>query len=153
MSLLAGQSPAISVTVTGTPPYFYQWRDNGANLANGGVYGGVFMNTLTLTAVTTNNSGNYTVAITNAAGAVTSSVSVLNIVLPPQLAAAAGSPGNFQLNANTITGLNYVVLTTTNLAAAPWTPVLTNNTGLSGAINFQTNNAGGPNQFYRLVFP
>jgi hypothetical protein len=153
LSLLAGQSSAISVTATGTPPYFYQWRDNGANLANGGVYGGVFTNTLTLTAVTTNNSGNYTVAITNAAGAVTSSISALNIVLPPQLAAAAGNPGNFQVSANTITGLNYVVLTTTNLAAAPWAPVLTNNTGLSGAINFQTNNTGSPNQFYRLVFP
>jgi len=151
--LLAGQSSAISVTVTGTPPYFYQWRDNGSNLANGGVYGGVFTNILTLTAVATNNSGNYTVAITNTAGAVTSSVSALTIVLPPQLAATAGSPGSFQFSANTITGLNYVVLTTTNLAAAPWTPILTNNTGLSGAINFQTNNPGGPDQFYRLVFP
>ncbi len=33
LSLLAGQSSAISVTVTGTPPYFYQWRDGGTNLA------------------------------------------------------------------------------------------------------------------------
>ena len=41
LSLLAGQSSAISVTVTGTPPFSYQWRDGGANLANGGVYGGV----------------------------------------------------------------------------------------------------------------
>ncbi len=153
LSLLAGQSSAISVTVTGTPPYFYQWRDNGANLANGGNYGGVFTNTLTLTAVTTTNSGNYTVAITNVSGAVTSSVSALNVVMPPPVAAAAGSPGNIQFNANTITDLNYVVLMTTNLAVPSWIPVLTNNTGLSGTINFQTNTAGSPNQFYRLRFP
>ncbi len=118
LSLLAGQSSTISVTVTGTPPYFFQWRDGGTNLANGGVYGGVFTNTLTLKAATTNNSGNYTVAITNAAGAVTSSVSALSIVLPPQLTSVAGSPGNFQFNANTITGLDYVVLTATNLAVS-----------------------------------
>jgi hypothetical protein len=46
-----------------------------------------------------------------------------------------------------------VVLSATNLAAPTWTPVLTNNTGLSGVINWQTNTAGGPNQYYRLLFP
>jgi hypothetical protein len=153
LSLLAGQSSVISVTVTGTPPYFYQWRDGGANLAAGGVYGGVLTNTLILTAVTTNNSGNYTVAITNIAGAVTSSVTALNIVLPPQLTTAAGSPGIFQINAGSITGLTYVVQMATNLAAPFWTPVLTNNTGVSGTINYQTNTDSGPNQFYRLMFP
>jgi len=93
------------------------------------------------------------VAITNVAGAVTSSVSALNIVLPPQLTTTAGSPGSVQFNANTITDLNYVVEMTTNLTAPLWTSVLTNNTGLSGTINFQTNATGSPNQFYRLMFP
>jgi hypothetical protein len=73
--------------------------------------------------------------------------------MPPPLAAVIGSPGSFQINANTITDLNYVVLVATNLAAPTWTPVLTNNTSLSGIINWQTNTAGGPNQFYRLMFP
>jgi hypothetical protein len=153
LSLLAGQNSTISVTVTGTPPYYYQWRDGGANLANGGVYSGVFTNTLTLTAVNTNNSGSYTVAITNVAGAITSSVTALSVVLPPRLGTATGSPGNFQFNANTITGLNYVVLMSTNLAGSNWTPILTNNTGLTGNINFQTNSAGNPYLFYRLLFP
>jgi hypothetical protein len=153
LSLLAGQNSVISVAVSGTPPFSYQWRDGGANLTNGGVYGGVFTNTLTLTAVATTNSGNYSVAITNVAGAITSSVTALNIVLPPQLTTAAGGPGNFQFNANTITDLNYVVLMATNLTASLWIPVLTNNTGSVGTINYQTNTAGGPIQFYRLQFP
>jgi len=153
LSLLAGQSSALTVGVSGTPPFSYQWRDNGADLADGGAYSGALTNTLTLTGVTPNNSGNYTVAITNLSGAVTSSVSALNIVLPPQLTTAAGSPGNVQFNANTITDLNYVVQMTTNLAAPIWASILTNNTGPGGTINYQTNTASSPNQYYRLMFP
>jgi hypothetical protein len=153
LSLLAGQSSAISVTVTGTPPYAYQWRIGGVNLANNGVFGGALTNTLTFIGVTTNNSGDYTVAITNIAGAVTSSASALKVVLPPQLEITAGGPGSFQFNVNTITGLNYVVQKATNLVAPDWIPILTNGTGAGGAINYQTNNVTGPNQFYRLLFP
>ena len=153
LSLLAGQSSAISVTVTGTPPFFYQWRRAGINLANGGVYGGVDTNILTLTSVTTHNSDNYTVAITNTTGSITSSVAAVNIALPPQLSAVAGSPGNVQFSGNTLTGLTYVVEMKTNLTAPAWSPVLTNNTGVTGTINFQTNTASGTNKFYRLLFP
>jgi hypothetical protein len=153
LALLAGQSTAISVAVTGTSPYAYQWRDGGANLANGGVYGGVFANTLTLTGVATNNAGNYSVIITNIAGAVTSSATALNIALPPQLVITPGSLGSLQFNANTITGLNYVVESTTNLTAPVWIPIQTNNTSPGGVINYRTNSAGILNQFYRLIFP
>ncbi len=152
LSLLAGQSSAISVTVTGTPPISYQWRKNGANLANGGVYAGVLTNTLTLTAVTNGNSGNYTVAVTNTGGAVTSSVAIVNIATPPAVTAGSGTPGQLQLSANTLTGLTYVVQMATNLATPVWTPVLTNGTGSTGTINFQTNTTSGPNQFYQLKF-
>jgi hypothetical protein len=41
----------------------------------------------------------------------------------------------------------------TNLAGSNGTPILTNNTGLTGNINFQTNSAGNPYLFYRLLFP
>ena len=153
LSLLAGQSSPISVTVTGTPPLAYQWQRNGANLANGGVYAGVLTNALTLTAVTTANAGNYTVAVTNTAGAVTSSVAMVNIASPPAVTAGAGTPGQLQLSANTLTGLTYVVQMTTNLAAPVWTPILTNITGSAGTINFQTNTTAAPSQFYQLRFP
>jgi hypothetical protein len=57
------------------------------------------------------------------------------------------------LNANSVTGLTYVVQTATNLLSPDWVPVLTNNTGSGGGVNFQTNTAGAGLQFYRLVFP
>ncbi len=153
LSLLAGQSSIISVTVTGTPPISYQWQRNGTSLANSGAYAGVSTNALTLTSVSTNNGGNYSVAITNNAGAVTSSVVMVSIALPPSLVAGTGTPGQLQLSANTLTGLTYVVQMSTNLAAPVWTPVLTNGTGQTGTIIFLTNTTSSPNQFYQLKFP
>ena len=47
---------------TGTPAPTYQWQFNGTNLA--GATGAI----LSLTTVTTNQAGTYTVGITNAAG-------------------------------------------------------------------------------------
>ncbi|MDR3460546.1 MAG: immunoglobulin domain-containing protein [Verrucomicrobiae bacterium] len=153
LALLAGQSSIISVTVTGTPPLSYQWRKGGVGLAEGGVYGGTATNLLTLTAVGTGNAGNYSVAITNSTGAVTSSVTAVSVSAPPTLAAASDGPGSLQLSGSTATGLTYVVLSATNLANAGWIPVVTNNTGPAGTISFQTNTAGGPQNFYRLKFP
>ncbi len=151
LALLAGQSSAISVTVTGTPPFSFQWQKNGTSLSNGGVYSGVQTNTLTLTAIATNNSGNYTVAVTNSAGSVTSSVAAVNIALPPKVNGTFAGAGNLQFNSTTLTGLTYVVQMNTNLATTNWTTIQTNNTGVSGAINFQTNTTGG-SKFYRIKF-
>ena len=153
LSLLAGQNAAISVTVTGTPPFSFQWRRGGTNLVNGGVYGGTATNTLSLTGVATGNSGNYTVAITNTTGSVTSSIAAVNIALPPTVTAALGFPNLIQLGGSTLTGLTYVVQSATNLAAPDWVPLQTNNSGVSGAINFQINTTGSPSIFYRLLFP
>ncbi|HTB85679.1 MAG TPA: immunoglobulin domain-containing protein, partial [Candidatus Sulfotelmatobacter sp.] len=151
LSLLSGQNSAISITVTGTPPLIYQWRKNGTGLANGGVYGGVATNVLTLTNVGTGNTGNYTVAVTNTIGGVTSSVTMLNVSQPPTLS-GTGTGGGFQIGGNTATGLNYVVEYATNIASPLWVPVLTNNTGPSGALSFSTNTIGIP-KFYQIKFP
>ncbi len=153
LSLLAGQSTNLSVTVTGTPPFYYQWQRNGSYLTDGQVYAGTHTNLLTLTSAGTNNSGNYTVAVTNVFGAVTSSVASVNISLPPALVLGLSPLGALQFNGNTSTGLTYVVESTTNLAAPNWTALTTNNTGPTGAISFQTNADAGPGSFYRLRFP
>jgi len=60
-----------SVTAGGTPPFSYQWRKNGANIA------GATASTLTLTSVSYLNTAGYTVVVTNTLGSITSSVAVL----------------------------------------------------------------------------
>ena len=61
-TLLVGSNLTLTVTATGTPPLAYQWRKDGDNLsgANGTSY--------IVTTAQTNDTGAYTVVVTNVAG-------------------------------------------------------------------------------------
>ena len=64
---------------TGTPPLSFQWFHEGVPL------NGQTLSQLTLTALTTAHSGNYTVRVTNIAGSVTSAPAVLSVLTPPSI--------------------------------------------------------------------
>ena len=74
-----GTTATFSVAAGGTEPLSFQWRFNGTNLP------GAVSTNLTLPTVQAADAGNYTVVITNAAGAVTSSVAVLTVWVPPTI--------------------------------------------------------------------
>jgi uncharacterized delta-60 repeat protein len=98
-TVAAGGSATFSVEATGTAPLNYQWLFknepiNGANAA-----------TLTLTGVLAAQAGNYSVKVSNAAGAVTSAVSALVVLVDPPVVTV--SPQSLQ-----------VTLAETNLTAA-----------------------------------
>jgi pectate lyase len=57
----------------------YQWRRNGGNLTNSGTLSGATTATLTVSNVTTNGAGSYTVVVTNALGSVTSGAALLTV--------------------------------------------------------------------------
>jgi hypothetical protein len=121
------------------------------------VFGGTNFS-LTLTNLQTNNTGGYTLVVTNAYGAATSSVATLAVALPPQFGnLPAITSSNIIL---TVTGglptSNYVVLAATNPArpVSQWTRLATNNFDNGG--NFSMTNSGltgSPQQFYRLQLP
>ena len=71
------------MTASGPGQLGYQWKYNNGNLAEGGRISGVASSNLVLTSVLTNDSGSYTVVVTNAYGAVTSSPALLTVVPPP----------------------------------------------------------------------
>lgn len=71
-----GGTASFAVVASGTPSPSYQWRKNGSNLA------GATGSTLALTSLTTGDSGTYTVIVSNIAGNVTSSASVLTVTDP-----------------------------------------------------------------------
>jgi len=146
LTVLAGQSASFSVTATGFG-LGYQW------LANNSVISGVSGPTLALANVSTADAGPYVVIVTNSLGTVTSSTATLTVALPPALKLSFIIPGTVQLNANSITGLTYVVQSTTNLIHPVWAPILTNNTGSAGVVNFQANTTDATQQFFRLIFP
>src|SRR6266540_1421457 len=60
----------------------YQWRRSGTNLSNGGNIAGATADTLALSNVTKPDAAPYAVAITNAAGSVTSAPATLTILSP-----------------------------------------------------------------------
>jgi hypothetical protein len=82
---VAGSTVQFTVTAGGGLPLFYQWRFNGGDLS------GENGTQLTLGNVQPGNQGDYTVVITNNAGAITSAVAVLSIQGAP---AITGDPAD-----------------------------------------------------------
>jgi hypothetical protein len=78
-TVTAGEAASFAVSVTGTAPFSYQWRKNGANIA------GATAATLVLTNVQSSQAGTYTVLVANSAGSVTSAGATLTV-------SAAGDP-------------------------------------------------------------
>ncbi len=78
-----GQSPKLTVSAAGTLPLSYEWTRNGTNLIDGGNISGSSSNILTISGVSAADLfTNYSVIVTNVAGAVTSSVASLALTSP-----------------------------------------------------------------------
>ena len=73
MNLSLGSSVSFTVTVSGPGPFTYQWRFNGTNIP------GASNINYSITNVQPAHAGNYTVVVTNLAGAATSQVAVLTV--------------------------------------------------------------------------
>jgi sugar lactone lactonase YvrE len=79
-SAVVGGNPVFSVTAVGSGPLGYGWYFDATNLVQAGTNP-----SLTLSNVSTNQAGNYSVVITNSCGSVTSQVAVLTVNLPPSV--------------------------------------------------------------------
>jgi hypothetical protein len=79
---LGGETVQLTTQATGGAPLSYQWRQNGTNLADGGIISGSSTTALTLAGVGASNGGSYTVVVSNAAGAVTSSPPAVLTITP-----------------------------------------------------------------------
>jgi len=129
-----GISVTFSATIAGQSPLICQWQVNGANLPAGGNISGTTSNVLSIMAATTNNSGNYSLIVTNSYGSVTSSIAVLNVGFAPAFSA---QPANL----TNLSGSNAVFSATVSGS----TPLvyqwrkngtnLVNGTGISGATS------------------
>jgi hypothetical protein len=118
-TVVVGANVKIAVTATGTAPLRYQWWD-GTNLVkngtvtNGPTISGAATRVLSINNAQTNNSGAYTVIVTNFGGSVTSSVAVLTVASSPVItmqptnqAMAVGATATFAVTAVGIPPLRY----------------------------------------------
>ncbi len=144
-----GTNVSLSVSASGTLPFSYQWRLNGTNIPGATGAGYAKSN------LTTNDSGPYTLVITNSFGSVTSQVATLT-VLPPQppivsaqpqsrtvsygtnvtfsVAVSGAAPFSYQwrfygTNIAGATGTNYTKFNLTTNDSGPYTVVITNSFG------------------------
>jgi hypothetical protein len=84
-AVIVGSNAVLNVTATGTAPLSYTWRKGAVPLSNGGRISGANTNQLTISATITNDSGAYSVVITNSVGSITSSVANLTVLVPPNI--------------------------------------------------------------------
>ena len=154
MTILTGNDAAFNAAVIGAAPLTYQWQQNGTNLADGIGVSGVNTTNLTLTGVASNSATNYTLVVTNAYGAVTSSVVTLTVLnLAPVIAGVVTNPdGSFTLDLAGTPGETYVLETTSNLISTEsWQPIATNTFDGTGLWQFtDTQAVHFEQQFYRL---
>jgi hypothetical protein len=141
-----GATATFTAVAGGSPPLTYLWKFSGGALA------GATSSSLTITNVQAGNQGDYTVAVSNSVGAVTST--------PAHLTVQTTAPGPFQLgNLQVATGsvsfdiisppqTNVVVWSSTDLAH--WT-ALTTNSSTTGTVHFSQTNGQGPIEFYRAT--
>ena len=142
-TLMMGSSASFVVSVSGTPPFSYQWQFNGTNLLNAtnAVYA--------IQAVGVTDTGNYSVVVTNLVGSVTSSNALLTVIVPPTMALQllAGYP---VLNLEGMLSSNFVVQYSTNLAGTNWMNLLSLTNLPSSPYQFlDSGGVGQPSRFYR----
>ncbi len=78
-----GTDVSLSVVVSGTGPFTYQWQKGGVDLSDGGNISGSQTDELIITSAQTSDSGNYTCIVSNFCGDVTSDIAVLTITPEP----------------------------------------------------------------------
>lgn len=120
----AGQSATLSVSATGTQPLSYQWSKNNAPISS------ATSSALTFGSVQSNDAGSYAVAVSNAAGSITSGTATLTVNTP-------NSPSiTTQPHGQTVTAGQNATFTMTADGTAPLTyQWLKNNAAITGATN------------------
>ena len=140
-TIVVGDNATFTVTAVGTAPLHYQWRFNGVDLA------GETGDGLALLSVLPTAAGNYSVVVSNTAGAVTSLVAGLTVVVPPEITA---EPQGLTVNAGQDAAFN-VAATGTGPLGYQWR---FNDVAIPGATNSaytRSNAAAGDAGNYSVV--
>ena len=139
-----GTNLLFTAAASGVPAPNFQWQFNGTNIS------GATSSNFALVNVTATNTGNYSVVVTNIAGAVTSSNAALTLLAPAaaQFQSISVQPdGGVQINFAGDAVWNYTIETSTNLTS--WS-AFTNLTSTNGIFNFNIGSiTNSPQQFFR----
>ncbi len=161
---VTAENASFTVAVSGSTPLSYQWRKEGAPLADGGAISGTATATLLISGVTAVNGGNYDVVVTNALGSALSAVATLTVNPPPpstvfwNFGTADPTSGlSADITGGTVTQVNNngtTPLLSTTSASTP-TSVFSggNNAGAAARIGALNQGAGGSAYFEFTLAP
>ena len=141
-----GQDITLGVTVSGTPPFSYQWLRNGTPIP------GAVNRTLHINPVTSTDLGNYSVSVSNACGVLNGAAAEI-IVEPkylPVITDASLADGWFRFMVETKIGFNYVIEYKNDLNAPAWS-TLTNTPGIGAPSFIYDSEPHTQKRFYRVV--
>ena len=120
-----GGSATFSVAASGTTPFTYQWRKDGAAIS------GATAATLTISNVQAGDAGGYSVVVTNGAGSATSAAATLTVTTSPVAPSMATQPASATVTAGANTSFSAAANGTSPLTYQ-W---LKNGATISGATN------------------
>ncbi len=107
-TVTAGGAVSFSVAASGTAPFTYQWRKDGAAIS------GATSSTYSISSTSAVDAGRYTVVVTNGVGSVASSVAVLTVNIAPSITTqpsastvTLGSAASFSVAASGTATLTY----------------------------------------------
>ncbi len=80
-----GTQASFSISLAGPGPFTYQWRKGTNNLSDNPTIAGAASATLTLTAVSTDDTGTYSVVVTSPSGTFVSPAALLTVLTPPTI--------------------------------------------------------------------
>ena len=150
-SAIVGQNSTFKVAADGNGTLDYQWRLNATNITS------ATNATLIVNNASGADAGDYTVAISDGFGSVTSAVAVLTVIIPPAISSSkiSADRGSFTVAGTGSANQSYVLLTATNLVPpVKWQSTATNNADSNGVFNFidpqMTNHS---QRFYRVSTP
>ena len=141
-----GTKAEFHAAASGTAPLSYRWQFNGADLANGHRFHGASSPDLYLARVEAPNAGYYRVVVSNAAGAATSAVACLRVMLDPSQDARPPAP------LLSIAAAHGQVLLSWPAAGAEGFQVQSRGAG-AGVWLSVTNQPASNNGFYQLTLP
>ncbi len=126
VTITAGQTATFSVTATGTAPLTYQWKKNGTAIS-----GATATSYTTPAETTADNGAQFTVAVSNSTGTVTSNAATLTVNAAPVAPSITTQPSSV-----TITAGQTATFSVTATGTAPLTYQWTQNgTAISGATS------------------
>jgi len=142
---VAGSTVTFLSTVSGISSPAYQWLFNSTN-----VLPGKTGSTLVLTNVQLAQAGNYSLRVTNASGAFTSSFVQLRVLAVPTISKMTRSGRTNSILVASAAGLKYVLEYKNALSDTNWTALSTMVSGTGGNVVLQDTNSTAPSRFYRI---